>query len=72
MTEPSKSPKVANLIKIKAPFPLLPSFTVGAIVLSYLDYADEIFSLLNLLCKNTGNYAEKHREMLRGFIVSKH
>ena len=56
-------------LKVRPPLqPKLPAFNVGAIVLSYVGYEDEVFSLLCLLNRNGRLYQFSHREYLRPFL----
>ena len=38
--------------RVKPPFPALPGFSLDALILSFLGYADEVAQLLNLLNVN--------------------
>ena len=49
-----------NSLKARPPFPTVGSFNPNALILSYLDYAEEIFELLNLLSSNAKKYGEVH------------
>lgn len=42
----------ARTERVKPPFPALPAFALGAMILGYLGYADEVIPLLNLLNVN--------------------
>ena len=56
-------------LKVRPPFIKLPAFNVDAIVLSYIGYEDEVFSLLCLLNKNCHLYSSSHKEVLKTFVV---
>lgn len=68
LTEKPKSKKFND--KTKPPMhKKLPSFLVAATVFSYLDYAYDIYSLLNLLNKNSQTYAVAHTKSLDFFLL---
>ena len=55
-------------LKVRPPLTALPAFTVGAIVLSYLGYEDEILKLLGQLNNNTRLYKVAHAQQLKPFL----
>ena len=58
-----------DIQKINPPFPLLPSFPVCAIILSYAGFQVDVKYLLKLLSRNTLVYFSSHKMILQGFIT---
>ena len=59
-----------RIVKIRHPFPPLPSYQVALQILCFLGYSDEVTALLNLLCCNTQTYLQRHRDTLESFLVA--
>ena len=56
---------------VEPPFTALQSFNAAALVLSYLDYQEDIEPLLNRLSHNARAYYVKHRGILDGILESR-
>ena len=55
--------------KVKPPFPLLPSFDVAALILSYFAHEDLVILLMRKCNKNSRRYALKHKPILKQYLV---
>ena len=55
--------------KVKPPFPLLPSFDVAALILSFFAYDDLVLLLMRSCNKNSRRYALKHKPILKQYLV---
>ena len=55
--------------KCRPPFTNLPSFMVTQTILSFLDYRDQVYSLLKLLNRNSQLYLAYHSQFLEVNIV---
>ena len=63
-----KEEKFRNM-KIKTPFPKLPSFHSSAVIISYLGYEDEIHVILQSISRNTYSYYICHRKFISAFLT---
>ena len=58
-----------RVIKVRPPFPVLPSYPVTATILAYLNWTDRSKQLLNLLSKQSALYRTQHAPILNSFMV---
>ena len=61
--------ELSKALKVIPPFPRLPVFNVAALILSYINFNDEVISLLNTLSKNAYVYGKSHQDILKSFLV---
>ena len=63
-------PKYNMPIKFKPPFRRLPDLQVTAVVLSYLDYEEDISMLLQILSRDCRNFYANWHQFLRRTVTS--
>ena len=56
-------------MKVKAPFPQLPSFLASAYIMSYFGFEDEIEHMLSRINKNSRIYYICHKDLVSQFLV---
>ena len=54
--------------KVQTPFPAIPSFNISAMILAYSGFEHQVYTLLQLLCRNTRLYSKSHSQLLRSFL----
>ena len=55
-------------VKVKPPFPKIPSFILASFVLGYVGDDQICVSLLHMLSKNCRSYSYKHIDIMRTFL----
>ena len=55
---------------LQPPFPALQSFNASALILSYIDYQENVEPLLNSLSHNPRAYYVKHKDILDAILES--
>ena len=60
--------KISLNEKVRPPFDNLSSFNAAAVVLSYYSQPVKVGVMLSQLSRNSRSYAEKHLQILKGFL----
>ena len=55
--------------KVRPPFANLEIFNVGALILTYYGFDDEVWDLLQVLSQNARRYCRSHTDILKGFLI---